>query len=316
MAIDAARSEGWRAYIEQNLFAPAGMTQTYHRVTGIERRRIAMPHDVADNLRFFTTPFRRSDATMNAADGHLSTLGDLARWLTLNMSDGAIDGRQVLAPEFFGAAHELMMRHTLESNFAFGPFKRDGWAMGWDVGSYEGDAMLSRIGTFESYRSHLSYLPRRRVGVVAETNAQTGFGLTDAIAAYVYDLAAGRPNAEARALARLDSTIANKERVPIRRANGVRLDAARDRPLSHPLAAYAGAYASPAYGEIRWTERDGKLWFEFGPYSGPAAVNDAPRNQVRFRIGFVPMRATFTFGGGEHATEVNVNNEMFFRRRD
>ena len=62
------------------------------RVSGLDAR-IAKPHVVDANGRYATATFHKTDATMNSAGGHLSTLHDLARWVTVQMDSGRIDGR-------------------------------------------------------------------------------------------------------------------------------------------------------------------------------------------------------------------------------
>jgi len=103
--------------------------------------------------------------------------------------------------------------------------------------------MVSRFGGYTGFRSHLSMLPARHVGVVAMVNAPTGSGLTDAIAAYVYDLALGRHDAEARGTARLDSLGA---RLPVfrQRTAQARADAAKRQQerLVRAPADYTGRY--------------------------------------------------------------------------
>src|SRR5512144_3155140 len=67
MVIDAKRPEGWRRYLEQAVCAPAGMHDTYARVSGLDRRRIAMPHALGADGAFTTSAFQKTDATMNSA---------------------------------------------------------------------------------------------------------------------------------------------------------------------------------------------------------------------------------------------------------
>ena len=57
MVIDTKRPEGWRAYLDRNVFKPAGMRETYQRVSGLDRRRFAMPHDITKDRTFVTRPF-------------------------------------------------------------------------------------------------------------------------------------------------------------------------------------------------------------------------------------------------------------------
>ena len=305
MVIDAKYPMGWRSYLEQEVFRPAGMRETYHRVSGIDARRFAKPHAVARDLTFLTRPFMKTDATMNSAGGHIATLGDLARWLIVNMQHGVIDGRRMLDSSAIASSHRQLMEHTIPANRTFGPFARTGWAAGWDIGSYEGAPMVSRFGAYETIRSHLSFLPGRRIGVVAMTTSASGSALTDAIAAYAYDLEAGRPDALARAETRLDSIRVRHRSIPARLAAADSARLARQQPLPEMGRRYAGRYRHPAYGEIAVFGRDGVLRYEFGAYSGTAEVFNVATNQLRLDFGGSGMIATFKMDS-TRATELRL----------
>ena len=297
MVIDAKRPEGWRRYMDSAVFRPVGMRQTYHRVSGLDPRRIARPHSVTKELGFTTRPFVKNDVTMNSAGGHLATLGDLARWTIVNMQDGAIDGRQVLPAAAVRAAHQQLAAHTVDASKTFGPFARTGWGIGWDIGFYEGEPMVSRFGGYEATRSHLSYLPARHIGVVALATSSAGSPLTDVVATYAYDLEAGRSDALARAESRLEAVVTRHKRTPAQLATFDSVTASRNRPLPQPLANYAGRFEHPGYGEISWALRDGRLWYTFGAYSGPVDVADASKNQFRIELGGSGTFVTFTLDG-------------------
>src|SRR5262249_23245392 len=114
MVIDAKRPEGWRRYLEQHVYAPAGVRGTYAPLSGLERRRFAMPHAIDSRGRFSTIAFDKTDATMNSAGGHLSTLGDLARWITVQMDSGVIDGRRMFPAEAVALSHRMIAPQTRE----------------------------------------------------------------------------------------------------------------------------------------------------------------------------------------------------------
>ena len=134
--------------------------------------------------------------------------GDLARWVIVQMDDGMIDGRRVFPREAVELSHRLIARQTVEGSKRFGPFDREGWAAGWDIGWYQGEPMVSRFGSYGSIRSHLSMLPRRHIGVVAQVNGPGASSATDIVAQLAYDLEAGRTDARASANDRLNTLIA------------------------------------------------------------------------------------------------------------
>src|SRR5687767_2914404 len=231
MVIDAIRSEGWRRYLEQKVFRPAGMRDTYARVSGLDPRRIARPHRILTDGRYVTEPFFKTDATMNSAGGHLATLDDLARWTIVQTDRGRIDGRRVFPAEALALSHRLISRQTRDPAKRFAFFDREGWAAGWDVGAYEGEPMISRFGSYHTTRSHLSFLPRRRIGVVVMSTGGLSM-LTDVVAAFAYDLEAGRTNARERAEERLAELRGNFARLL---QNVARQDSTRAARQLQPL---------------------------------------------------------------------------------
>jgi CubicO group peptidase (beta-lactamase class C family) len=314
MVIDRKRPEGWRRFLDSAVFRPAGMRETYARVSGLDARRIAKPHAMVAAGGFRTLPFEKTDETMNSAGGHLATLEDLARWTIVQMDSGRIDGKQVFPSEAVALSHRLIARHTVEASKRFGPFARDGWAAGWDIGSYEGEPMVSRFGGYSSIRSHLSFLPARRIGVVAQVNGPRGSGATDVIAALAYDLEAGRPNARATATERLDSIVRQIPAARQRLAASDSVRRSRQRPLQHPLADFAGAYHDDAFGTIVFTVRQNTLRFRWGVLEGPVEVFDADKNQLRFEIAGSGQVVGFTFDGSGPARSIDVAGTTFRRR--
>ena len=314
MVIDRLRPEGWRRYLDSAVYEPAGMHETYARVSGLDVRRIARPHVLNAAGGYATEEFQKTDATMNSAGGHLATLRDLARWTIVQMDGGMIDGRQVFPREAVELSHRLIARQTVEARKRFGPFEREGWAAGWDIGTFMGEPMVSRFGGYHSFRSHLSMLPRRRIGVVAQVNGPSASDATDIIATLAYDLEAGRPNARAAGHARLDSLIA---RLPAERQGQATADSvrrSRQRPLRRTIGDFAGSYHHPAFGTLTFAVIDGTLHYRWGVLVGPAEVFDADKDQLRIEFAGSGNVVSFRFDGPGAASSIQLAGITFARR--
>jgi CubicO group peptidase (beta-lactamase class C family) len=314
MVIDRVRPEGWRRYLDSAVYRPAGMNDTYARVSGLDPRRIAKPHDISAAGAFVTLRFQKTDVTMNSAGGHLATVGDLARWVIVHMDSGRIDGRQVFPPNVVALTHRALARQTVDSRKRFGPFYRVAWGMGWDLGSYGGQQMVSRFGGYASFRSHLSMLPARRIGVVAQANGAGAGAATDLIAAFAYDLEAGRPDAHRVAAARLDSLVARLPQLRQQSARSDSIRAARQRPLRRPAADYAGSYFNEKFGTLEFAVRDGALRYRWGVLEGPVEVYDAGADQLRIEVIDDGKVAAFHFDGAGPAQSVDLGETRFVRR--
>jgi CubicO group peptidase (beta-lactamase class C family) len=316
MVIDALKPEGWRKYLEQNVYQPAGMRQTFARISGLDARRIAKPHRLRSDGRFETQTFFKTDATMNSAGGHLATLNDLARWTIVQMDGGKIDGRQVFPAAAVALSHRLIEKHTNDNARRFAYFDREGWGAGWDVGSYSGEPMVSRFGGYHSFRSHLSFLPRRRIGVVAVTNGGLGSSLADAIAAFAYDLEAGRPEARDRAEQRLTELQTRRTASLQQAAKSEEERAARQGlAMGRPLTDFTGQYSEPSYGEVVISERNGRLEYRWGAVYGPAEPQDPAKGQLRIEIAGGAQTVTFELPQTGAATSLSLQGVTFSRRR-
>jgi CubicO group peptidase (beta-lactamase class C family) len=298
MVIAAKRPEGWKAYLDRAVFAPAGLRDIHHVVSGIPPRRIAKAHQLKGDGSYEAQPFLKPDLTMNAAGGHVGTIRDLARWTIIHMDDGRLDGRQIFPAQVIRRSHEILGRRN--ARFAF--FQRDGWGFGWDIGSYEGEPMVSRFGSYTGFRSHLSMLPARRVGVVAQVNSTPGWPLTDIIAAYVYDLFLGRIDAEARGQARLDTLATQLQTRRARLATAAQPVRAPPRPSD-----YAGRFEDPAFGRIEIVPDDAGLRVHWGVLDLPLELRDADKHvfAVRYLGGVPTIRFLFTETGPADALEVD-----------
>ena len=312
MVIDVLRPEGWKKFLDTDVHGPVGMRDTYTRVTGVDEKRIAKPHRFSPDGKFIVEPFFKTDVTMNSAGGHISTLRDLARWTIVQMDSGMIDGRRVFPAEAVALSHRLLAKHTRDQSKRFAFFDREGWAAGWDIGTYEGERMVSRFGSYGNTRSHLSFLPNRRIGAVVMSTGGIS-ALTDIVGAFAYDLQAGRGDARERAESRMSTlrTQFENSKRSVARGDSVRIE--RQRPLARPLADFTGAFEHPDYGRIVLSLVNGRLEYRWGGLYGPVEIFDASKNQLR--VDFVGNGSVLSFALPETgpATALELGNIKFNR---
>jgi CubicO group peptidase (beta-lactamase class C family) len=312
MVIDALRPEGWKAFLNRRVFRPAGL-DIRSAVSGAPPSRIAKSHRLEAGGRFVSQPFAKRDITMNAAGGHLATVNDLARWVIAHLEDGRLEGKQVYPAAAVRRSHEILARQPPNKRFAF--FDRDGWGMGWDIGRYEGERMVSRFGSYTGFRSHLSMLPDRGIGVVAVVNSSSGSGITDIIAAYAYDRLLGRPDAEERGASRLDSLATRLQTLRRRAGEEEVARAARQRPLPRPIANYTGRFDNPGFGRIVVSETNGKLMIRWGVLESALAPYDVAKDQFSAVLLGGENVVRFGFGPEGPAQDVTIDNATFARAR-
>jgi len=300
----------WKDIVAETVLEPIGMRNTTARRAPGDTGVIAMPYQPAPD-RFRRIHLGKEDDNLHPAGGHFSSARDLARLLVVELNDGSIAGRQV---EPAAAIRETQRRQSTQDRMA-SVIHRHAWGLGWDIGTLYGDTILHRPGAFAGYGSHISFMPRRRIGVVILAN---GGGmssvLVDLLLGAIYDPALG----SAAGAARLDSmmttatTQAGQERQRV--ATDLVRRATRQQPLPHSLESYAGTYANAERGHVVWSVEGDKLVVRMGAALGDVEVYDAAANRFRVEIAGSGTVAGFRFAAGaERAAVVSMMGTEFVR---
>src|SRR5450755_3808767 len=121
-----------------------------------------------------------------------SSASDMARWLSLHLSDGSLDGVRLLSPAGMEALHTSSVPTQKRGSSA---------AMGWRVESLAGEQILRHGGEVSNFRADMLLLPGRGGGVVTLNKPNTALGAQlglDQGAANVMRLLLGLPLPERR----------------------------------------------------------------------------------------------------------------------
>jgi hypothetical protein len=171
------------------------------------------------------------------------------------------EGVLVLDEVIPAAAIDATHVQQVTQNRQFGPFARFGWSLGLDMAKYEGETVLQRFGDFPGFRSHVSFMPERGIGVVVLANDADASPLTDLVAVYIYDHLLEKRDL-AMKYAGLAQRLREERLDTLERERTTR--GARPQVTPLPLSAYAGTYESVALGRMIWTFRDGRLNVKMG----------------------------------------------------
>ncbi|HET6341718.1 MAG TPA: serine hydrolase [Gemmatimonadota bacterium] len=288
---------GWKEVIRREVLEPLGMDHTSARVSDFEPDQVARPHEIRPGEGWQPVRLAKADENMHAAGGHFTTARDLGRFVAAHLGDGAVGGERVFPARVLESTH----RKHVDQDREFGPFHRYGWGYGWDLGTFEGDTIVHRFGSFTGYRSHLSFMPSHGIGVVVLVNGDgPASPAADLMATYIYDRVRGKTDVAAvydAALSQLEERAA-QELQELTKHLAER--AARQVPLPHPLEAYAGAYEHPALGRMEWRVVGDGLEVSMGIAESEAEVYAAAEDQLRVELtgGGEVIDFTFPEGGG------------------
>jgi CubicO group peptidase (beta-lactamase class C family) len=237
LAIESLGRGTWREVVAREVFEPLGMRGTTTYISRVPAAVLAQPHELAPSGAFTVAP-SKTDETMHAAGGIVASASDLARWLQANLDRGRLDGKQVLPERAFAEAH----RKAANVDERFFDFHRTGYGLGWYESDYEGDLLLHHFGSFAGFRSHISFMPDKRIGVAVLVNeGSAAFYLPDVVASYVYDRLLGKTDLDAK-FAKLEANLRDRKRKPD--------DAVRAAAPARPWSSYEGAYENRLLGHL------------------------------------------------------------------
>jgi CubicO group peptidase (beta-lactamase class C family) len=282
LAMDQVTGESWKQTLDRLIFRPLGMRSTSGNVSPAPGDRLAMPYRSTPS-GFARVPYGKTDANMQSAGGLVTTLEDEARWLEVQLTLGRLDGRQVVPAAAVRETQTIQARYERDVRGV----QMMGYGLGWNVGRYKGDTMFVHGGGFPGFAAHVSFIPKRRIGVVTMANSgDLGGPLVELVAQGIYDVLAGAEPVGADSLAALRTQVA-------RQRSGIQADldrrAARPQTMPLPFAAYAGTYESPVMGMLVLTVNpQGRLEARMGAAWSAVEVYDGTRHQLRVEL----------FGGG------------------
>lgn len=279
--IAAVSGQRWEDFMDDRVFRAAGMDDSVSEETD----RFANPNRVHPHARIdgrvrglgtqVVLPEREGLGQVAAPAGGLSSsANDMARWLQVQLAQGALpDGGKRLYSET--AAREMWTPQVLMPVRAYPPPISDmtpqfsSYALGWNVQDYRGVKTVQHGGAVFGVLTMVVMVPDRKLGFTLQMSSEDypvmrgvmnelldhylGLPKRDWVAAF------GEWNAKrlADGVAALDATTAGETR--------------RTKP-SLPLAGYAGGYVDAWYGPIAITQGSPGLRIDFSQSPGMAGA--------------------------------------------
>lgn len=179
-AVSYVSQRPFERIIEQDITGPLGMTRTTFRDPYPARADLPPPMsptlkaDLADGFFWTGSSWRRRPyefASQGApAGGASTTAGDMARYMTMLLNGGSLEGVTLYGPKTAQGFRTPMWRPNpgvLGTAHGFLPFALPGGRTGW-----------GHDGVLLSFRSSMIVVPELGLGVFIAANAETGDRLT------------------------------------------------------------------------------------------------------------------------------------------
>lgn len=244
-----ARAEGaaeWNAVLQSEILDPVGMKNTTYTAAAMTA---SANHAVGHRYTVDGSVEAPLDPIPYAGDGAgdiNSNIEDMAKWVSLQLADGALDGRQIVSPA--NLAYTRTPKVAI-SDKAF-------YALGWIVQQTPNGAIVFHSGITNGFAAIVALQRDRNLGVIVLSN-QSGFGMQgEVLGLWILDRLLGNPMVDygAIALAGAKTRYADDLKQFARPA---------DPQPSPPLAPLAGNFANPAFGKAALRMDAGAATFEF-----------------------------------------------------
>jgi len=257
---------------------------------------------------------------MGSAGGIISSVHDMALWITAQLAGGQVPG----GPHLFTEARQVEMWSVMNPQAVTPAYQRRyptthfrGYGMGWSLADYRGRKVVSHGGGYDGMYSQVALVPEEGLGVVVLTNA-----MTDIAGTLVYRILDAYLGGEPRDWSGEALAPWKESRVAFE-ARQDAFEKARvsgTRPSLSPEG-YAGTYGGEMYGDATVTVEDGRLVLRLLP--NPDLVADLEHLHydtyvIRWRKNlawFGKGAATFVLDAAGKASELKLdvpNDDLWF----
>ncbi len=307
----------WQEVLANLVYEPLKMKHTSSYMSDAKKKgfEVARPYALDRKAPAKIYPFEKSDSTMHAAGGTITTASDLARYLIAQLNDGKVDGQQVFPAEVIKKSQQQIVN----ANDQFRDFLRTGYAWGWYVGPYKDETMTHHFGGITGTHAHASFIKKHNIGLVVLNNeASMSSKLTNAIADIAYGILLNKGNPEDVATKHTDDMKKTWARMQVKLQKWMDSDAKRDRErtmvLSQEKNKYAGVFHNPIWGDLNVELLSfNNFKFTLGKQAAIATAYTKPdtmRIQFPARGGVV---ATYEIDNGE-VVSVKLYEERFTKK--
>lgn len=256
---------GWDAFLKQRIFEPLGFRDTRTTYSEISQNtNIALPHTRRKDI--VSADKMTNYDNIGGAGCIASSAADLAQWMRLQLGQGSYNGKRLISAGALAETHlpQTVIRMSAASLELQPDFTQSTYGLGWWINHYRGEMLVMHSGSLSGYRALITMVPRLKLGFVVLANLN-GTHLPEALTNTLLDAYLGLPqNRDWNAhMIAVDKRAQGKSAAEQRSKEASRL---KDTNPSLPLAAYAGRYSEPAYGEMLVILREGRLEVEWARF--------------------------------------------------
>lgn len=304
--IETVTDKSWGENVKERILDPLGMDRTISSLDDLnEKGNFASPHARKDDKNY-AIPWTKWE-NVAATGGLISSVTDLAKWMTFNMNNGIIGNDTLLSKKtrnmVWTPHNNFTVDHTSPNDFVTN-FRSYG--LGWGLRDYRGKMMVSHTGGYDGMITAVTLIPEEKLGVVVLTN-----GVKSPIMPatyYALDQFLGVEDVKdwsSEGLKNANERAERDTRISYRENNRVM----NTKPMTAPEK-FIGDYESKIYGKISVERKDGKLKLNFS-HSPLLSATLTHWHYDVWKINWDHPQAWFSFGTIKIETDNNMKVKGF-----
>ena len=180
MVVENVTGKTWKSEMKDYIFKPLKMGNTSANVSDYNIKNIRPSLTVSKKRGIVEKGFYKKDITMHAAGGIISTINDLSKWLSANIREDTV----LLSKNSWSELHTS----TTPQNKEYFSYNRNSYSLGWDIAEYQNEKILTRFGDLAGISFHMSFMPDKKIGIIAFSNDNRAYLLPHLMADYAYNL--------------------------------------------------------------------------------------------------------------------------------
>jgi len=248
----------WEEYVQQQILAPLGMTNTYMQTAGLAgRTNVAQPHN---NLYGPISRIQFDEVdNLAPATSMVSNVKDISKWLLLQLDSGRYEGKQVLPWAVLQRTRDANIMTGSRKSPAF-PTHFRAYGLGEYMTDYNGRQVYWHTGGAFGHVTNVCFVPEEKLGITILTNNDNQ-SFFEALRYQVLDAYLGVPYTDrskyqygffAQGKKQMDSSVSLQK---------TRVERKQQPPLA--LDAYTGDFFNTVYGKISIVRTGNKLTCHF-----------------------------------------------------
>lgn len=281
MIVEKVTGNSWQEEMHKRIFLPLQMNMTSAKVSDYPVGSILPSIETTTSNTIFRSGFYKTDNTMHAAGGTITTMHDMAKWLKFNITE---EISIIKDKKSFSELHQA----TTTQKKTYFTYERVGYSLGWDIATYHGETILTRFGGYGGISFHASFMPSKKLGIIAFSNDERAYTLPHLTANYLYNLASGNKSAD---------MIFEQEKLSFKKAfdsqNKQALSIAMLLDSTNANDKLIGTYKSDDnWPLITITKSNNRYSFKWGELSGPILSNN--NSEQPFLAALGPLNRVFS----------------------